>query len=645
MRLSSIAILAGAFVSAAILCLIAATFAAGAIERSSENGVREALDRENLSWADVASNGLQLQMTGTAPTEAERFRALTVAGTVVDASRVIDGMQVAATEALAAPRFSIEMLRNDEQISLIGLIPTATNREALIERIDNLRGVSDIADLLETADYPVPDTWGLTLDYAISALKLLPRSKISLSAGEMTITAMTESAEERRDTMAELERKAPGPIDLTLDISAPRPVISPFTLRYIIDEEGGRFDACSADTEAARLEILTTATKAKHDGPARCTIGLGVPSPEWGKAASSTILALSQLGGGSITMSDADISLIAAKGTPQDTFDRVVGELENTLPEVFALTAVLPDPDEEKDKGPAEFTATRSPEGQVQIRGRIRDELSRKAVDSYARSRFGSDAVYTAARLDPDLNETWSLRILAALEGLSKLSNGVATVTDQAITIRGNTGNPDASAEVARLLSDRLGEGQRFDINIAYQEALDPVASLPTPQECVAEIAAIQETRKINFEPGSANVDSESLGILDDIAAVLKECGQLRLEIAGHTDSQGREEMNQRLSQDRADAVVTELRQRRVNTRDYLSKGYGESDPIAENDTEEGREANRRIEFRLIRTKAEGDGDTTLESQAQTSAESNVDPASQDTTTDSQEEEAKDEQN
>ena len=118
MRLSSYAILAAAFVIAAVTSVIAATFAATTIERSSANGVRAQLDREALSWADVTTDGLQLHLTGVAPSEAERFRAITVAGEVVDATRVIDHMRVAATEELAAPRFSIEMLRNDAQLYL-----------------------------------------------------------------------------------------------------------------------------------------------------------------------------------------------------------------------------------------------------------------------------------------------------------------------------------------------------------------------------------------------------------------------------------------------------------------------------------------------------------------------------------------------
>ena len=72
------------------------------------------------------------------------------------------------------------------------------------------------------------------------------------------------------------------------------------------------------------------------------------------------------------------------------------------------------------------------------------------------------------------------------------------------------------------------------------------------------------------------------------------------MEIGGHTDSQGRETMNQKLSQSRAEAVRTALAARRVLTVNLTAKGYGEEIPIADNGTEDGREANRRIEFKLI---------------------------------------------
>jgi OOP family OmpA-OmpF porin len=147
---------------------------------------------------------------------------------------------------------------------------------------------------------------------------------------------------------------------------------------------------------------------------------------------------------------------------------------------------------------------------------------------------------------------------------------------------------------------------------------LDPVAALPSPEECVERINAILESRKITFAPGSAEIDTDARETIDRIAEAMKECEEVAMEIGGHTDSQGREEMNERLSQNRADAVLSALLARRVLTSNLTARGYGEAEPIADNDTEEGREANRRIEFRLL---PEGEATDTPEPEEDTAAD------------------------
>ncbi|MEL6452247.1 MAG: OmpA family protein [Pseudomonadota bacterium] len=616
MRLSSLLVIVGTFAVAALLSLVTANLSVQLIEESSEIGVRDALDARDMTWAEVQADGLQVTLAGTAPTEAVRFAALSTAGTVVDAARVIDSMQVAAAAAIAPPRFSAEILRNDAGLSIIGLIPTATDRDAVLDRVRAISGRQPVTDLIEVADYPTPVGWDDALGFSLTAMERLPRAKVSVTAGRVAITAITDSAEEKEQLERQLRRGAPPGLRVTLNVAAPRPVITPFTLRLVKDADGTRFDACSADTEATRARIVAAATAAGLTGANTCTVGMGVPSPTWGQAVEQAIAALDEIGAGSVTFSDADITLVAAEGTEQGAFDRVVGELENQLPEVYALYAKLPqavDP----NQGPPEFVATLSPEGLVQLRGRLSDENLRNVVDSYARAAFGSDSVYTAARLVEDLPSNWPVRVLAGLEALAQLSNGAVTVTPDLVTVSGNTGNPQASTAIASLLATKLGEAEPFEIRVNYQEKLDPVAALPTPDECEAEVGRIVAASKITFEPGSATIDAGALGTLDDIAEVLQQCGDIRLEIQGHTDSQGREEMNQSLSQARAQSVLNELRARRVLTSTYTARGYGETTPIADNDSEEGREANRRIEFKLIRpAPTQSEGETTLETLA-----------------------------
>ncbi len=87
---------------------------------------------------------------------------------------------------------------------------------------------------------------------------------------------------------------------------------------------------------------------------------------------------------------------------------------------------------------------------------------------------------------------------------------------------------------------------------------------------------------------------------MDRIADELKKCTDVQMQVAGYTDSQGRPEMNLSLSQSRAESVVKALMARRVLVGNLTAKGFGETNPIADNGTDAGREANRRIEFTLL---------------------------------------------
>jgi len=630
MRLSSIIIVAVTFILAAALSLVAAGFAVTAIENGSETGVRRALDHNTLDWAEVEADGLQVILSGTAPSEALRFQTISVVGGVVDAARIIDTMEVAATADLAPPHFSAEILRNDAGISIIGLIPADSDRDRLIRLMRDMVGEDRVTDLLDAAEYPMPRGWADAMGFAVTALTRLPRSKISVEAGQIEITAISDSAAAKRKLEAELTRAAPPGLRMALRISAPRPVITPFTLRFLIDDSGGRFDACSADTDAARDRILSAARDIGLSSPANCTVGMGVPTPSWAQAAETGLRALAQIGAGSITFADADVTLVAAEGTDQGVFDKVIGELEASLPDLFALHAVLPVPEEENaDAGPSEFIATLSPEGLVQLRGRLNDENLRHMADSYAKATFGTDKVYTAARIVADLPPEWPVRVLAALEALSMLNNGVVNVLPETLSVRGVSSQENASAEIAGMLASKLGQTELYSLDITYRAPPpEPEDARPGPEQCEALLVQVQAVSKIQFEPGSATIAAESLDTMNSIAEILTECGDIRLEIQGHTDSQGREQMNQELSQARAQSVLNELRARRVLTATYVATGYGEARPIEDNATEEGREANRRIEFRLVRPTVRAEETTTLENvEAATVPETNPDTA------------------
>jgi len=597
------------FILAAGLAFSAAYLSANWVEGRSKSAVQRVMTLQGYEWVTVSVDGLQLKLEGTAENEATRFRALTLAGSVVDPDRVLDNMHVMEKSHAAPPRFSVEILRNDDGVSVIGLIPASTDRQTILTAISEMAGGTKVTDLLETADYEEPQNWNVSLAFGLEALELLKRSKISISAGQIAITAISDSKREKETLENKLRQAAPSKVALELNINAPRPVITPFTTRFFIDENGAGFVTCAADTIQARDEILRAAATAGASGKQTCTIGLGVPSPTWADAVTLGISKLAELGGGTITYSDADVTLVAHDTTPPADFDRVVGELKEALPEVFSLDAVLPEvivlDGTGNDTGVIEFIATKSPEGLVQLRGRLADERQQATVTSFAQARFGAQAVYSATRLDTELPDGWSLRVLAGIEAMSLLTHGVLIVQPDFVELKGESYVEGANDEVARLMAGKLGEGQNYRLNVVYVEPPLPEDAPRSPQVCIANVNTALASKKIAFAPGEANIEATSLPTIDKLAEAFQGCGEVAMEIGGHTDSQGRETMNQNLSQQRADAVLNALLARGVLTSNLTAKGYGETAPIADNGTEEGREENRRIEFVLAQETTE----------------------------------------
>jgi OOP family OmpA-OmpF porin len=186
---------------------------------------------------------------------------------------------------------------------------------------------------------------------------------------------------------------------------------------------------------------------------------------------------------------------------------------------------------------------------------------------------------------------------------MSHLHHGSVVVLPDEIAIRGKSSKKDISSIVSRIFATRVGPDANYSIAVTFDENLvvDTKEIGLSDTDCEKQITAVLGARKINFAPSSATIEEASLGVIDSIAEILVACPDAQFEISGHTDSQGSDGTNWTLSQSRADAVLGALLDRRVRTAKMRSKGYGEAVPIADNNTEDGRAQNRRIEFRLIK--------------------------------------------
>ncbi len=102
------------------------------------------------------------------------------------------------------------------------------------------------------------------------------------------------------------------------------------------------------------------------------------------------------------------------------------------------------------------------------------------------------------------------------------------------------------------------------------------------------------------FDSGSSVLQDQSKYELNNLASLLKANSNVKVELGGHTDSQGDDTNNRILSQDRAQAVVNFLRTKGVNMANMTAAGYGETSPVETNETPEGRQANRRTELKIL---------------------------------------------
>lgn len=101
----------------------------------------------------------------------------------------------------------------------------------------------------------------------------------------------------------------------------------------------------------------------------------------------------------------------------------------------------------------------------------------------------------------------------------------------------------------------------------------------------------------IRFDVGKATLRPESMGVLNEIYKMLSEHPEVNVSIEGHTDSDGDNDLNQKLSEDRAKTVMNQLISMGLSADRLTSKGFGESEPINTNATPEGKAENRRVEF------------------------------------------------
>jgi OmpA-OmpF porin, OOP family len=419
-----------------------------------------------------------------------------------------------------------------------------------------------------------------------AALKdtVLDKTRITVEGRDVTLGADAFSEEGRRSAVASVET-VPG-VRLVNDETHLVPEAKPFVW--------------SAERDVVRVTLGGSAplpaSKGKLLEAARATLGgvevadqmnlaRGAPARFDGAA----LLLIDQIGklkDGKIAISDNKISL---SGMARDLGGReaIAAALKN-LPEGFSVAA------NDIKAPPYIFQAYKDPVAvTLTLTGYVPDNNVHAAIIAAAERKFFSEKVVDNLKASVGAPSGFVGAVVPALGELSRLSTGTLVVSDREVKLSGDALYDAAANQIRGGLAKDFPQGFQLKADISVKPPSAPVDATVC-QQLFSELLA---KGKIRFESGRADIVPDSAGLLDRLIETALRCPTANIEIAGHTDADGDDASNKTLSEKRAQSVADYLVKAGLPADRFTAVGYGSAQPVAANDTDEGKAQNRRIEF------------------------------------------------
>lgn len=225
--------------------------------------------------------------------------------------------------------------------------------------------------------------------------------------------------------------------------------------------------------------------------------------------------------------------------------------------------------------------------GFVEYSGFVPSDMNRKQLIDRTRKLYEGRRVEDEMVVRDGAPDGWMEAMTSLQQRFSTYNSAEGVISGTHLNVIGSVA-PGREGET-KLLASRLPGNFVTEIKLSVNAGESAAA-------CQARLDDLMQQR-INFQAGSAVIDPGSHDLLNRLGKRIGECGGLRIEVAGHTDSAGLAMKNLELSQRRAEAVAAYLVERGLDPDQLVPWGYGESRPIDDNATARGRAANRRIEF------------------------------------------------
>ena len=187
--------------------------------------------------------------------------------------------------------------------------------------------------------------------------------------------------------------------------------------------------------------------------------------------------------------------------------------------------------------------------------------------------------------------QEWESLMFTIAKLVKELDFGIVNIVNQNVTFSGRVATSKQKREIEKLLNGFKKSNYQITSRIIAMDESIVV--------CQKRYDELLSSHKIEFKAGEATIEGKNKPLLKSLSEIFALCPNAKLTIIGHTDSKGNDIKNQELSQKRAQAVVAKLFQLGIPLEQMEAIGRGEAEPIASNETQEGRKRNRRIEFKV----------------------------------------------
>lgn len=430
---------------------------------------------------------------------------------------------------------------------------------------------------------PIETDIGASINAALKDT-VLDKTQIEVSGRDVRFSADAFSEEGRHSAVAQAE--AVSGVRLLHDETRLIPEAKPFV--WSAERDVVRITlGGSAPLPAikSRLMDAARAIPAGSEAADRMTLARGAP-PRFDAAALLLIDQVGKLKEGKITLTDTAVTL-AGMARELGSREAIAAALKN-LPDGYSVAEnAIAAP-------PYIFQANHDPVAQtLTLNGYVPDNNVHAAIVAAVGRKFISEKVIDNLKASVGAPQGFASAVILALGGLSRLSTGSLTISDRDVKLSGDVLYPVASEQMQADLVSGLPQGWKVKADISVKPVASPVDSTVCQQLFVEMLGK----GKIRFESGRATIDPDSMGLLDRLIETALRCPTANLEIAGHTDSDGDAAANLTLSLRRAQAVVDYLVKAGLPKDRVTAVGYGDTKPVASNDTDENKAKNRRIDF------------------------------------------------